>query len=163
VRYVCMRRVGPAGRGRVGRGRVACWASVATVALCRHDPYSIYLMFAIVALSPDALECPGKYVYHVFGQITQCVRDSLCAVSAQWRQSSGPVRMQSAHFTRIELPRPRSGLRSTAARRGSPYPRSASASTGSSLTNLGMADVPCSAAAPCHCTSIALLLSCSLT
>ena len=72
ARYVCMRRVGPDGRGGVGRGRVACWASVATVAMCRHDPYSIYLMFAIVALSPDALECPGKYVYHRFGIFTQC-------------------------------------------------------------------------------------------
>ena len=72
ARYVCMRRVGPDGRGGVGRGRVACWASVATVAMCRHDPYSIYLMFAIVALSPDALECPGKYVYHRFGIFAQC-------------------------------------------------------------------------------------------
>ena len=72
ARYVCMRRVGPDGRGGVGRGRVACWASVATVAMCRHDPYSIYLMFAIVALSPDALECPGKYVYHRFGLFAQC-------------------------------------------------------------------------------------------
>ena len=59
---MCMRLVALDGRGGVGRGRVACWASVATVAMCRHDPYSIYLMFAIVALSPDALECPGKYV-----------------------------------------------------------------------------------------------------
>ena len=69
------------GRGGVGRGRVACWASVATVALCRHDPYSIYLMFAIVALSPDALECPGKYVYH------ELVTDTQCAFSLIFNQT----------------------------------------------------------------------------
>ena len=67
-----MRLVALGCRGDVRRGRVGIGRSVATVALCRHDLYSIYLMFAIVALSPDALECPGKYVYHVFGQITQC-------------------------------------------------------------------------------------------
>ena len=44
-----MRRVGPDSRGRVGRGRVGIGRSVATVALCRHDLYSIYLMFGMVA------------------------------------------------------------------------------------------------------------------
>ena len=68
-----MRRVGSDALGRVGRGRVVIGRSEATVALCRHDLHSIYLMFTIVVPSPDALECPGKYVYHVFGQITQCV------------------------------------------------------------------------------------------
>ena len=42
----------------------------------RHDIYSIYLMFAVVAQSPDALECPGKYVYHELVTDTQCDRRS---------------------------------------------------------------------------------------
>ena len=92
ARYVCMRRVGPDGRGGVGRGRVACWASVATVAMCRHDPYSIYLMFAIVALSPDALECPGKYVYHRFGIFTQCVLHIFRCCAASPKPSWCPAR-----------------------------------------------------------------------
>ena len=90
ARYVCMRRVGPDGWGGVGRGRVACWASVATVAMCRHDPYSIYLMFAIVALSPDALECPGKYVYHRFGIFTQCAGPSKKGHHSQHGLRRGP-------------------------------------------------------------------------
>ena len=50
---LCVRRIGSDGRGCVGRGtatgRVGIGQSVATVALCRYDLYSVYLTFGVVA------------------------------------------------------------------------------------------------------------------
>ena len=63
-----MRLVALGCRGDVRRGRVGIGRSVATVALCRHDLYSIYLIFGVMspcnATCGTLIESPEKCVYH---------------------------------------------------------------------------------------------------
>ena len=81
MRHVCMRLVALGCRGDVRRDRVGIGRSVATVALCRHDLYSIYLIFNVA--SPywrHRVQCDlqrfynvRKVWYHELVKKSQCV------------------------------------------------------------------------------------------